>query len=125
MLELAMLCAQENGCEGIITGDNLGQVATQTLHNLATLSAGVDIPIYRPLIGYDKEEIITLARKIGTFALDSGDTSCAVLPSRPVTKSEVGRINTLMDELDLRSVFGDLLRSSRKIMVRNGIVKEG
>ena len=109
MLELASRYAQKSGCDGIITGDNLGQVATQTLHNLAPISAGIEIPIYRPLIGYDKEEIITLARKIGSFSSEPGDTSCSVLPPRPVSGPMSIRVSDLLTKSYLGPVIGDVL----------------
>jgi len=121
MLELASRYAQKSGCDGIITGDNLGQVATQTLHNLAPISAGIEIPIYRPLIGYDKEEIITLARKIGSFSSEPGDTSCSVLPPRPVTRSDVHQIERLMEQASLGSVIEDILKFSSIKVIKNGI----
>ncbi len=123
MLELASRYAQRAGCDGIVTGDNLGQVATQTLHNLAPISAGIEIPIYRPLIGYDKEEIITLARKIGSFSSEPGDTSCSVLPPRPVTRSDVHQIESLMEHSSMRSIIEDLLKSSTKKVIKNGIIQ--
>ncbi|WP_245920478.1 tRNA uracil 4-sulfurtransferase ThiI [Methanospirillum stamsii] len=125
MLLLAAEYAKEAGCDGIITGDNLGQVATQTLHNLAPISAGIDVPIYRPLIGYDKEEIITLARKIGSFSSEPGDTSCHVLPSRPVTKSDAGQIDACMDELSMNSIIRDILSQATIIKIKNEEIQSG
>lgn len=123
MLELASQYAQKTGCEGIITGDNLGQVATQTLHNLGSISAGIKTPVYRPLIGYDKEEIITIARKIGTYSSDPGDTSCTVLPPRPVTKSEAGHIKEFMDRAFMEDIIREILKSPVKKIIKNGTIK--
>jgi thiamine biosynthesis protein ThiI len=109
MLLLAEQYARDTGCDGIVTGDNLGQVATQTLHNLASISTGIGIPIYRPLIGYDKEEIISLARKIGSFSSEPGDTSCHALPPRPVTKSDTAQIEASLAQVSMKAVISDIL----------------
>lgn len=122
MLELASLYAERTGCDGIVNGDNLGQVATQTLHNLAPISAGIQTPVYRPLIGYDKEEIISLARKIGSFSSEPGDTSCSVLPPRPVTKSDAGQIDAYMEQSAMRLVIEDIFKGAIKTRIKDGIV---
>lgn len=123
MLELAAKYAERSGCDGIVTGDNLGQVATQTLHNLASISTGIPVPVYRPLIGYDKEEIITLARKIGSFSQEPGDTSCSVLPPRPVTRSDTDQIETCMMQVAMRSVISEALLGSTKTIIKNGEIQ--
>lgn len=120
MLEIGDAFAEKTGSAGIVTGDNLGQVATQTLVNLAPISAGIHTPIYRPLIGYDKEEIIALARKIGSFSAEPGDTSCNVLPPRPATKSEEDQIQKLMDEVKIREMIPALLEEGMRIKIKNG-----
>ncbi|MDP3563663.1 MAG: tRNA uracil 4-sulfurtransferase ThiI [Methanoregula sp.] len=80
----ARLMAHE-GALAMITGENLGQVASQTLANLSVISQGVTVPVLRPLIMYDKEEIITLARHIGTFDTHPGDLACRAVPRMPAT----------------------------------------
>ena len=67
MMRIAQRVADANGCGAIVTGENLGQVASQTMPAMGVTEAVVDVPVLRPLIGFDKEEIIGLARKIGTF----------------------------------------------------------
>lgn len=124
MLKLALQYAKKAGCDGIVTGDNLGQVATQTLYNLASISSGIDIPVYRPLIGYDKEEIITLARKIGTYSSDPGDTSCAALPTRPVTRSDAGEIEEIMESSSMKEIIQEIQKSSMKKIIKNGIITD-
>ncbi|MDD3575119.1 MAG: tRNA 4-thiouridine(8) synthase ThiI, partial [Methanospirillum sp.] len=78
---------------------------------------------YRPLIGYDKEEIITIARKIGTYSSDPGDTSCTVLPPRPVTKSEAGHIKEFMDRAFMEDIIREILKSPVKKIIKNGTIK--
>ena len=124
MLEIADAFAEKTGSAGIVTGDNLGQVATQTLDNLAPISAGIHAPVHRPLIGYDKEEIITLARKIGSFSAEPGDTSCNVLPPRPATKSDEDQIHKLMHEAQIREMIPVLLEEGVRIKIKNGEIIE-
>ena len=78
------LCGRE-GALAILTGENLGQVASQTLANLAVISDATTVPVLRPLITYDKAETITLARKIGTFMEKQGDLACRAVPRMPAT----------------------------------------
>lgn len=83
--EAELLCKQLKA-DGIITGENLAQVASQTLENLYVLSKAVDVPVLRPLIGYNKEEIISIAKKIGTYELQNRKP-CPYAPRKPRTKS--------------------------------------
>ena len=88
--------AREIGGKAIITGEDLGQVASQTLDNLNTIEEKVNIPVFRPLIGFDKIEIERLSEKIGAFDIFLSDTSscdCYFLPSRPRTKSSPEEMN--------------------------------
>jgi thiamine biosynthesis protein ThiI len=67
MLSLAQTIARKEGCAALATGDSLGQVSSQTLHNLSLVQGGIDLPILRPLIGMDKNEIIRLSKKAEFF----------------------------------------------------------
>ena len=66
-MTLAERVARRNNCHALITGESLGQVASQTLNALACTDAVVEMPVFRPLIGLDKDEIIKVSRKIDTF----------------------------------------------------------
>ena len=94
MLRKAQEMAIEIGAKGIVTGDSLGQVASQTLDNLFVISQAIYYPIYRPLIGMDKREIISLARKIGTYEkyLEAPQLSCPYAPKKPVVKAELDKV---------------------------------
>jgi thiamine biosynthesis protein ThiI len=84
--------AREIGGKAIITGEDLGQVASQTLDNINTIEEKISIPVFRPLIGFDKIEIENLSEKIGAFNIFLSDTTscdCYFLPSRPRTKSSL------------------------------------
>lgn len=87
------------GCEGIIMGDSLGQVASQTLKNIKSENYGLNFPVVRPLIGLDKLEIIDIAKKIGTFELSIRPAKgCTIAPSKPVTEANIVKIQTMESE---------------------------
>ncbi len=90
MLRIAERIARGRRCGALVTGESLGQVASQTLENLSTVDAVAQIPVLRPLIGTDKREIIDVARRIGTFDISiRPDQDCCQLfvPNRPATKT--------------------------------------
>ena len=85
MLKVAARIMGQEGALAVVTGENLGQVASQTLANLGVIADAAAVPVLRPLITYDKEETITLARKIGTFDARPGDLACRAVPKMPAT----------------------------------------
>lgn len=90
MLRLAEALANKEGALGLVTGDSVGQVASQTLENINAVSQAVTLPIYRPLCGDDKEAITRQARKIGTYELsvEPHDDCCSLFtPDHPVTRA--------------------------------------
>lgn len=97
MLRAASTFARKVGAEAIVTGDSLGQVASQTVQNIRAESLDLDIPVLRPLIGLDKIEIENIAKRIGTFEISTRTPSeCTLVPKRPVT---MARIDMVFDEL--------------------------
>jgi thiamine biosynthesis protein ThiI len=87
----------KNNAKAIIMGDSLGQVASQTLYNIKVIDQAIKTPILRPLIGLDKENIIKIAKKIGTFNLSIlPKENCSAVPSKPSTKCKL--INILNEE---------------------------
>jgi thiamine biosynthesis protein ThiI len=120
MLQCAQAVAREREAPGIVTGDNLGQVASQTIDNLYTLTAGCDLPIFRPLLTYDKEEIVTLARKIGTFIDAPGDTSCAAVPKKPSIAAPKKTIDQIVQEHALDLFVSAALEQRTMIKFENG-----
>ncbi len=101
MLLTASKLARKIGAEGLITGESLGQVASQTLRNLMTETAAHDLPILRPLIGMDKEEIITIAKEIGTYDISiRPGTCCTLVPNRPATMARTDSIQENEENLD-------------------------
>jgi thiamine biosynthesis protein ThiI len=92
MLKTAEALAKKIGCSAILTGDSLGQVASQTVPNLFVEDSAIQISILRPLIGFDKEEIVEIAKKAETYRLSIlRDEGCKAVPSRPVTKARIER----------------------------------
>ena len=116
MQHVAAEFARRNGCEGIIMGDSLGQVASQTLRNIRAEGSGLNFPIVRPLIGMDKTEIIDIARKIGTYdisIIQSG--GCGVVPDKPITEARVDKVLELESKLDFKKMISDCVDSARPI----------
>ena len=93
MLREAEKIAKIENADAIVTGDSLGQVASQTLINLETETQAVEIPVIRPLIGFDKEDIIKVAREIGTYEISIlKDSGCFAVPKNPATNAKVGDV---------------------------------
>jgi thiamine biosynthesis protein ThiI len=101
MYRIAEAVAGEEGAKGIVTGESLGQVASQTLDNLMVLDAAADLPVYRPLIGLDKEEITRIAREIGTFGPSTAAAGgCRAVPKKPSTRASLEKIRKIEESLD-------------------------
>jgi tRNA uracil 4-sulfurtransferase len=89
------------GAEGVITGEAMGQVSSQTLTNLRSIETAATLPVFRPLIGFDKEDIIARARLIGTAALsEQVKEYCAIAPGHPVTAASIARVDAEDRKLD-------------------------
>ncbi len=106
MYRVATEFALKNEAKGIVTGESLGQVASQTLDNLVVLTdAASEVPIHRPLIGYDKEETITIAKAIGTFSESVSTASgCKAVPSGPSTKAKLATIREIEETLEASEI---------------------
>lgn len=100
-LEESVRIAEKIGAEGIVTGDSLGQVASQTLRNINIIQEGISFPIYRPLIGLDKSEIKEMAYKIGTYEISiSNNSTCPFAPKHPIIKGNKEDIMQMKKILD-------------------------
>jgi tRNA uracil 4-sulfurtransferase len=89
------------GADAILTGESIGQVASQTLDNLKVLDCAVDLPVIRPLIGLDKEDTISMAREYGTLDISSGDVGgCPYVPHHPSTKAVAEKVANEEGKLD-------------------------
>ncbi|MBN1544389.1 hypothetical protein JW898_02910 [Candidatus Woesearchaeota archaeon] len=93
MFRIAEAVARKEGCCCLVTGDNLGQVASQTLDNLVVVSDAVQLPILRPLLCNDKQEIVDIAKRIGTYDVGgSAPASCSIVPKGPATRAALSRV---------------------------------
>ena len=112
MMRLAEAIARREGAHALVTGDSIGQVASQTLENLRAISDATQFPIFRPLIGDDKEEIVAVARRIGTFEtsiLPHDDCCSLFVPKHPETRARLDGIRRVEGELDIDKIVGDAL----------------
>ncbi len=111
LLKLAERLAKEYGYKGIATGDSLSQVASQTLDNINAISYGFDIPIFRPLLTYNKEEIINKAKMYGTYDTSIKDYKdcCSIVSKRPATAANLLKIKTLEAQINLDKIVNECL----------------
>jgi thiamine biosynthesis protein ThiI len=104
MIRIAERIAKTRHALALVTGESLGQVASQTLHNLCAIDDAAQMPVLRPLIGFDKREVVELAQKIGTFDISTSphDDCCSLfVPRHPETKAHLGHIRDLESRVDL------------------------
>ena len=90
------------GCSGIVMGDSLGQVASQTLRNIRSENLGLDFPVVRPLIGMDKIELEAIAKEIGTYDISiRPGHGCSIVPLKPITEANPEKVLTFSGKVDL------------------------
>jgi len=120
MMRIATRIAKANGASAIVTGENLGQVASQTMEAMASTQAVTDLPVLQPLIGMDKEEIITIARKIGTFdtsILPYEDCCTVFTPRHPRTHPKLSEVEAAEAMLDIEGLVEEALAGIERIRV--------
>lgn len=121
MVRIAEEIARLDGAKALVTGESLGQVASQTLENIAAVDAAATLPVFRPLIGSDKQEIVAEARRIGTYELSiaGGDDDCCTLfmPRRPQTHASVAEVEAGEAGLDVPSLVAEALSGLETIDV--------
>jgi thiamine biosynthesis protein ThiI len=108
MLRIATALAQQTRAQALVTGESLGQVASQTLQNLRVIEAATDLPVLRPLIGMDKAEIMHEAQAIGTYDISAiPDQDCCTLfvPRHPATRTVLTQIEALEGALDMPALI--------------------
>ena len=113
MMKIAEHFANEGGSLALITGESIGQVASQTIHNLAITNEVCNMPVFRPCIGMDKQEIVDIAEKIGTFetSIQPFEDCCTIFVAKhPVTKGNLKRIKK--SEEHLEDVIDDLMKEA-------------
>ncbi|WXG44839.1 MAG: hypothetical protein WED04_12550 [Promethearchaeati archaeon SRVP18_Atabeyarchaeia-1] len=112
MYRAAEQIAIKDECQAIVTGESIGQVASQTLKNLHAISSAVKTPILRPLIGLDKQEIMDMAKMIGTYDTSiSPGLCCTAVPSKPATCANPSRVSGEEQKLDADEMIRRTLMS--------------
>ncbi len=123
MMRIADRLAKEFDCRALVTGENLGQVASQTMEALRVSEDVTDLPVLRPLIGMDKEEIVRIARHIGTFdtsILPYEDCCTVFTPRHPKTKPDVNEVREIESVLDIESLIDRAMAQREVVKVRHG-----
>jgi len=120
MYRIAERIAEKIDAEALVTGENLGQVASQTIFNLRVESQAVRIPVIRPLVGFDKTEIISLAKKIGTYDISIlRGLCCTITPRYPETRARLERIIEEEKKLDIERITGERLEEIEELDLKS------
>ncbi|MBR5261721.1 MAG: tRNA 4-thiouridine(8) synthase ThiI [Oscillospiraceae bacterium] len=120
MMPISQRIADSNGCRALVTGENLGQVASQTMDAMGVTEAVTDLPILRPLIGFDKTEIISRAREIGTFEtsiLPYEDCCTVFTPRHPRTKPKLAELEEIEKALDVEGLVEEAFANIERIKI--------
>ena len=118
MMRLAERVARHQGCKALITGESLGQVASQTIESLNATGSVCHMPVFRPLIGMDKEEIVVRARQIGTFEtsiLPYEDCCTVFTPRHPQTKPRLENVEQQEENLDIEGLVDEAFAGIERI----------
>ena len=118
MMRIAQEVADRNGAKALVTGENLGQVASQTMEALGCTEAVTRLPVLRPLIGFDKEEIVRLSRKIGTFELSTlpYEDCCTVFtPRHPRTRPRIDAVEEAEAVLDIEGLVAEAMAGIERV----------
>ncbi len=113
MFRTAELIAEKEEAKYLITGENLAQVSSQTLSSLRVITKNLSLEIFRPVLTYDKQEIIDLAKKIGTYDISAGPEICSLLgPKNPSTTADFDKIKAQLDKLDIKKIIEESLEKA-------------
>ncbi|MCM1533469.1 MAG: tRNA 4-thiouridine(8) synthase ThiI [Corallococcus sp.] len=120
MMRIAERIAKNNGAGAVITGESLGQVASQTLESITSTNSVATLPVFRPLIGFDKDEIIEISQKIGAFEtsiLPYEDCCTIFLPKKPVTKPRLSAVEKVESVLDVDALVENALKNIDTVVI--------
>ena len=126
MMKIAEIIANKCGAQALITGESIGQVASQTMDSLACTDDAVALPVFRPLIGFDKEEIVERAQQIGTFEtsiLPYEDCCTVFVPVHPVTRPKVEQLRKSESLVDFAPMIDKAIQSTEVVKISH-IVKD-
>lgn len=107
MLRIAQKTAKEEGAKALLSGESLGQVASQTLSNLNAESGTITMPVIRPLLGMDKLEIEKIAKEFGTFEISTMPSSCCSIPNKPSTSAKREMMEEQEKSLEIEKLVQD------------------
>jgi thiamine biosynthesis protein ThiI len=128
MMRLAQQVARESGAQALVTGESLGQVASQTMLSLGVTEDAVEMPVLRPLIGIDKVEIIRLSRRIGTYEtsiLPYEDCCTVFTPRHPNTRPRLEDVRSAESVLDVEGLMAKSMAGVRRFRIKNdGTMRE-
>ena len=114
MMRTAEKLAIREGCNVIVMGDSMGQVASQTLQNMKVEQQAISMQVIRPLIGLDKEEIIQIARDIGTYEISIRDAcECSIVPDMPSTNARISSVLDAEDGMDVDGMVENTIAGAR------------
>lgn len=120
MMTIAQRIAEKNDCGALITGESVGQVASQTMQALAVTDNAVTMPVFRPCIGMDKEEIVQISRKIDTFetSIQPYEDCCTVFtPRHPKTRPELSKVLEQERKLDFEALVSEALEGETTVYI--------
>ena len=120
MMRISEGVARRCGCHAIVTGESLGQVASQTMDAMAVTGAVASLPVFRPLVGMDKEEVVRIARKIGTFEtsiLPYEDCCTVFTPRHPRTRPHLDEIEAAEAVLDVEALVQEALDATERVKI--------
>ncbi len=120
MMEIAERIAVADGARALITGEALGQVASQTLESLCVTDDAVSMPVFRPLIGFDKDDIVAVAKRIGTFdtsILPYEDCCTVFVPQHPVTKPDVAKLRESEALVEFSSMMDTAIQNAEVLEI--------
>ena len=120
MMRIACRVAERNGIQALVTGESVGQVASQTLDAMVCTDAVCTVPVLRPLVGMDKEEIVRISRKIGTFEtsiLPYEDCCTVFTPKHPRTKPKLEELEAAEAALDVAAMVEDAVSGIERVML--------
>ena len=122
MMRIACEVAKREECKSLITGESIAQVASQTMDAIACTNAAADIPVFRPLIGFDKNDIVEISRRIGTFetSIEPYEDCCTVFtPKHPKTHPDIEGILKEEEKLNVTELIREAVEGIEKIYLRN------
>ena len=120
MMIISEKVAKDNDCTALITGESLGQVASQTIHAMSCTDEATNMLVFRPLIGMDKEEIIRISRKIGTFetSIEPYEDCCTVFtPKHPRTRPVLKFVKQAEEEAELYALIDDAVKNTKLTII--------